>query len=170
MLPVQEPCAKKLCTKLSFASSQLSNPVPSASTSSSSKLISSSSSHGNPTLFPPAKIDSRQVKELQSISASNPAPLVPIPLPLTTQKATAPKNLLRIPTATGTVSVDISQVVNQAVQKGSIVSSEPRALTVTLGVHGRYIIIAQIDSNGPRVLSAKPLPPIVASSTATNRN
>ena len=72
---------------------------------------------------------------------------------MTAQKATG-QILLKITSATGVVSIDVTQ----AVQKGLVVSHEPRSLTLDLGIHGRALLMAQIDSNGPRVLSAISLP------------
>jgi len=104
-------------------------------------------------LVPPVKVNPRKVQKVQNSSSPNQVP------PLTAQKATG-QILLKIPTATGVVSIDVTQVVYQAVQKGLVVSHEPRSLTLDLGVHGRDLLMAQIDSNGPRVLSAISLPSI----------
>ena len=69
--------------------------------------------------------------------------------------------LLGIPSPAGDIkeTIDITELVNQAVQKGFIVSHEPRRLTMDLDVNGRYLITAKIESQEPRVLCVTPLPP-----------
>ena len=81
--------------------------------------------------------------------------------PSSTQQTSTPKKILlglQSPNGGGSTSIDITQLVNQAAQKGLIVSHESRCLTMDLGPHGRFLVTAQLTPNGPRVISATPLP------------
>jgi hypothetical protein len=56
------------------------------------------------------------------------------------------------------VSIDITQLVTQAVQSGLIVTHEPRSLSFDMGHHGHFMVTAQMTPAGPKVISASPLP------------
>lgn len=83
-----------------------------------------------------------------------------MPPPLAHQNTMTPRNTFFNITSPsdGIVSTtDITDFLNTAVKKGLIVSHESRCLTMDLGLHGRFEIKAQIESNVPRIFSAMPL-------------
>ena len=93
--------------------------------------------------------------------ATTSSPAAPAVAPSTQPAASQKRILLGIPSPIGggaTTSIDITVLVNQAAMKGLIVSHESRCLTMDLGPHGRFIVTAQLTPNGPRVISATPLP------------
>lgn len=66
-------------------------------------------------------------------------------------------------------SIDITNLVTQAAQKGLIVAHEPRRLSMDIGEHGLYMVTAQMTPNGPKVISATPMarkPRIISNPTS----
>lgn len=130
---------------------------------------SSSPANGSPRVFLPSKDGNSLVK----ISNPKAAELLSrikttrssIPSPRTPAGSGPRKILIQIkppPQANGgspaqPTSVDISQLIAQAVEKGMIVSEEVRSLSIDLGENGNFLIKAQMTPSGPKIFSAIPI-------------
>ena len=126
---------------------------------------SAGTSNGSPTVYFPSdghmvRISNPRTAELLSkLKVNRPgppnSPMTPQPRKIFIQQ--------RPPHKPGTspaapISIDITNLISQAADKGLIVAHEPRRLSFDMGDHGSFIVTAQMTPNGPKVISATPLP------------
>jgi hypothetical protein len=138
-------------------------PIFPSNTLTPCSLASSTTSSNSPGNNTVVIVPNHTAAELNSLThqqnsspTANPTLSMSTAAPPSSQK----KILLGIPSPSGGfTSIDITKNVNQAVQKGLIVSHESRCFTVNLDVNGRFLVLAKIEPYGPRVISATPLPP-----------
>ena len=99
-----------------------------------------------------------QLKVSRPLQSATPSPIAAQPRKILIQQR--PPLHLQKPggSPAAPVSIDITQLVSQAVQNGLIVAHEPRSLSLDMGQHGHFMVTAQMTPTGPKVISAQPLP------------